>query len=118
MYAPVLMSWLPLLALGCSFEREDFIIGYATAYCDWLDDCGKIQSHHGTYAACITKREIDAGGIYAPSGGDCSFDEDKAVECIDAFGDLECQTSESDIAACREVSNCDGAEAETEPEAQ
>jgi len=109
---------VPLLASGCAMDRDDFISDYATAYCDWLEDCAKIKTIHGTYSACVTKREIDASSTFAPGGDDCSFDADKAEECVSAFEDLECVQAEANVEACREVSDCYESTPEEEQTAQ
>jgi hypothetical protein len=109
---------LPLLTAGCGMDREDFITEYATAYCDWLDGCAKIKTNFGTYDACITQKEIDASEYFAPSGNDCSFEEDKALECIETFEDIACEQAEADIAVCREVSDCYQKTADQEQTAQ
>ena len=102
-------SWLLLLTVflsGCSMDRADFIAEYAVAYCDWLEGCAKIKTIHGTYDACIKQKEIDVTETFVPVEDDCSFDEDKASECVEAFEDIGCEPAQADIAACREISDC------------
>ena len=100
---------LPLLILGCGgLDRSDFIDEYAQAYCGWKEDCGKI-GQYGTKGECLDDRETYARYELAPDDKGCSFDEDKAEECVDAFEDLGCGLSEGDtISACQEVSDCFG----------
>jgi hypothetical protein len=104
-----------LALYGCGIDRADFMNEYGEAYCDWKQECGKID-YYGSRSECINEAEAEAFR-YAPNAEGCSFDEDKAQTCLDGFEDLDCmETPSQDIPSCQQISDCFGNQDANEPQ--
>lgn len=82
-----LMPMLMLLAGACQPTEKNFTEKYITAYCDYEKRCNAAAFFYAydDKGDCLDKQEeyYAAFGGKVPDG--CTFDEDKAAECLDAL---------------------------------
>ncbi len=98
---------LALAAIGCKMKEEKFVDEYASAYCDWVDGCGKLAEQFGTMDDCLTNRTVFAEAELTPEG--CDFSPKAAKRCIDGINENEsCDINTAMPEECTEVSSCFG----------
>ena len=79
----VMLSWLPMIIVGCGYSEEVFQERYAQAACDWWVDCWP-----ETYA--------DVEGCESEFANrpqwkaECTYDGIVAQYCVRDLEDLEC----------------------------
>jgi len=113
------LGLIALFITGCSgMDRSTFIDEYAEAYCEWREGCSQLKDRHSTKEQCLDDASADASSTYAPDDDECSFDETKAEECVEAFEDLGCGdvAAAEKISACQKVSDCFGQNNDTTPD--
>ncbi|MGB0639426.1 MAG: hypothetical protein ACPGTU_08840 [Myxococcota bacterium] len=98
---------LAILTMGCGISEEKFNEKYAEAYCEWLENCGKLSEQFGTPETCITNREIFADEVLSPE--ECTYDKVSAKDCIKDIEDNEsCDVTSPLPDSCQDIASCDG----------
>ena len=102
-----IIAFAALVTSGCKMKEEKFVEKYLTAYCEWVDNCGKLSEQFGTMDDCLTNRTVFAEAELTPSG--CDYSPKAARECIDDILDNEsCDINSAMPESCTEVSSCFG----------
>lgn len=96
-----------LLSVSCKMKEEQFVDQYAEAYCEWVDNCGKLAEQFGTLEDCLTNRTVFAQAELTPGG--CDFSPKAAKSCVADVRDNEsCDINTAMPEACTKVSSCFG----------
>ena len=96
------MGWFLALWMGCNppYPSEAFLEDYATAACDWADDCEVLADYEMTHGQCV-----DA--LVAEPMGECEVLGTREAEaCLDAVRDAGCEESLDELEACGRISEC------------
>jgi hypothetical protein len=94
-----------LLSAGCGLSEEKFVDKYAQAYCEHVEDCGKMSSLHDTFEKCVKKMRIFADEELAPKG--CRYNPKAAKTCLqDTKANEDCSPSGLEPESCSRVASC------------
>ena len=81
---------LPLvLAVGCSVSQDNWSKKYADAYCSFQNRCAKEEMFYNYDDESDCKKQVQEqqDETNGSSSTGCTFNQDKAQECVDDLGE-------------------------------